>query len=158
MYPAHIHVFCLFFFSGLATQIGVRNSQKTPAYRAKIHVKAILKEMVSKPPEEEDATRCQMGFQKRSVGGLKICIANAPNDFSNFFLFFLVLFFAGVPGEVVYRGFLFPWTQLFSSIVAILVVTNLFLPIFYKMRLTSVYEVILTYLSYIGSIKNFLYF
>ena len=49
--------------------------------------------------------------------------------------------FSGITGEVVYYGILFPWTMLISATLSVLIVGNLFLPIFFKMRLTSVYEV-----------------
>ena len=47
----------------------------------------------------------------------------------------------GITGEVVHYGILFPWTALISATLSVLIVGNLFLPIFFKMRLTSVYEV-----------------
>ena len=50
-------------------------------------------------------------------------------------------FIPGIPGEIAYHGFLFPWTMLLASVSALLLVGNLFIPIFYKMRLVSVYEV-----------------
>ena len=52
------------------------------------------------------------------------------------------LCFAGIPGEIAYHGWLFPWTWLMASSLALILVGNLFIPIFYKMRLTSVYEVL----------------
>ena len=48
----------------------------------------------------------------------------------------------GMPGEIAYDGWLFPWTWLLASTLSLIIVGNLFIPIFYKMRLTSVYEVI----------------
>ena len=48
--------------------------------------------------------------------------------------------FSGIPGEVAYHGWLFPVTWLVASTFAALIFGNLFIPIFYKMRLTSVYE------------------
>ena len=48
--------------------------------------------------------------------------------------------FAGIPGEVAYHGWLFPVTWLVASTFAALIFGNLFIHIFYKMRLTSVYE------------------
>jgi hypothetical protein len=53
----------------------------------------------------------------------------------------LYIFVSGVPGEVAYFGFLFPVTWMVASSLALLTVGNLFIPIFYKMNLTSVYEV-----------------
>ena len=52
------------------------------------------------------------------------------------------LCFSGFPGEIAYHGWLFPWTWLMASSLALILVGNLFIPIFYKMRLTSVYEVL----------------
>ena len=57
------------------------------------------------------------------------------------------LCFAGIPGEIAYHGWLFPWTWLMASSLALILVGNLFIPIFYKMRLTSVYEVLTLELS-----------
>ncbi len=51
------------------------------------------------------------------------------------------LLFSGIPGEIAYHGWLFPWTWLLASTFSLFIVGNLFIPIFYKMRLTSVYEV-----------------
>ena len=42
---------------------------------------------------------------------------------------------------MAYHGSLFPLTWLVSGSVALVSVGSLFLPVFYKMRLTSVYEV-----------------
>ena len=50
-------------------------------------------------------------------------------------------YFSGIPGEIAYHGWLFPWTWLLSATLSLIIVGNLFIPIFYKMRLTSVYEV-----------------
>ena len=47
----------------------------------------------------------------------------------------------GVPGEIAYHGWIFPITWLLSVSEAALVAGNLFIPIFYKMKLVSVYEV-----------------
>ena len=49
--------------------------------------------------------------------------------------------FSGIPGEIAYHGWLFPWTWLLAATLSLIIVGNLFIPIFYKMRLTSVYEV-----------------
>ena len=51
------------------------------------------------------------------------------------------MFYTGVPGEIAYHGWIFPITWLVSVSVAALVAGNLFIPIFYKMKLVSVYEV-----------------
>ena len=48
--------------------------------------------------------------------------------------------FPGYPGEVAYHGWLFPVTWLVAATLAAFIFGNLFIPIFYKMRLTSVYE------------------
>ena len=50
-------------------------------------------------------------------------------------------FLSGVPGEVAYHGLLFPLTWMVSGTLALLFVGGLFISVFYKMRLTSVYEV-----------------
>ena len=50
-------------------------------------------------------------------------------------------YFSGIPGEIAYHGWLFPWTWLLAATLSLIIVGNLFIPIFYKMRLTSVYEV-----------------
>ena len=56
-------------------------------------------------------------------------------------IFLCNFFLLGVPGEIAYHGWIFPITWLVSVSVAALVAGNLFIPIFYKMRLVSVYEV-----------------
>jgi len=48
---------------------------------------------------------------------------------------------SGIPGEIAYHGWLFPVTWLVSATLALIIVGNLLIPIFYKMKLTSVYEV-----------------
>ena len=70
------------------------------------------------------------------------------------------LCFAGIPGEIAYHGWLFPWTWLMASSLALILVGNLFIPIFYKMRLTSVYEVIILELrnSFFFSLFIFFFF
>ena len=50
-------------------------------------------------------------------------------------------FLSGVPGEVAYHGFLYPMTWMVSGTLALVFVGGLFVSVFYKMRLTSVYEV-----------------
>ena len=42
---------------------------------------------------------------------------------------------------MAYHGVLFPLTWMVSGTLAMVFVGSLFLPVFYKMRLTSVYEV-----------------
>ena len=59
-----------------------------------------------------------------------------------------LFFFLGVPGEIAYHGWIFPITWLVSVSVAALVAGNLFIPIFYKMRLVSVYEVYMQFSIY----------
>ena len=54
-----------------------------------------------------------------------------------------IIFSIGVPGEIAYHGWIFPITWLVSVSVAALAAGNLFIPIFYKMKLVSVYEVML---------------
>ena len=67
----------------------------------------------------------------------------SSNDHPIFLFFFL-----GVPGEIAYHGWIFPITWLVSVSVAALVAGNLFIPIFYKMRLVSVYEVYMQFSIY----------
>ncbi|XP_023323099.1 sodium-coupled monocarboxylate transporter 2 isoform X2 [Eurytemora carolleeae] len=47
---------------------------------------------------------------------------------------------SGVPGEVYYYGTLFPWTYLLAVSFALITLPNIFIPVFHKMHLTSVYE------------------
>ena len=47
----------------------------------------------------------------------------------------------GLPGEVYLRGLFLPVTLLVGVTFGLVLVPNLFIPIFYKMRLTSVFEV-----------------
>lgn len=42
---------------------------------------------------------------------------------------------------MAYHGILFPLTWMVSGTLAMVSVGSLFIPVFYKMRLTSVYEV-----------------
>ena len=65
-----------------------------------------------------------------------------------------LFFFLGVPGEIAYHGWIFPITWLVSVSVAALVAGNLFIPIFYKMRLVSVYEVYMQFSIYIREKYN----
>ena len=48
---------------------------------------------------------------------------------------------SGIPGDVWYHGLLFPATLLVGATFGLVTVGNLFLPIFHKMKLVSVYEV-----------------
>ena len=46
----------------------------------------------------------------------------------------------GVSSEVFYHGPLYPWTWLLSASLSQVLFPNLFLPVYHKMHLTSVYE------------------
>lgn len=48
---------------------------------------------------------------------------------------------ADIPKEVTYHGILLPFCMLLSAPLAMLLAGNLFIPILYKMRVVSVYEV-----------------
>ena len=67
-------------------------------------------------------------------------------------IFFLWL---GVPGEIAYHGWIFPITWLVSVSVAALIAGNLFIPIFYKMKLVSVYEVNTVYVAIVFKLLQF---
>merc|ERR1719266_1024328 len=63
-----------------------------------------------------------------------------PMSFSLCASYMSAVVITGVPGEIAYHGWIFPITWLVSVSVAALVAGNLFIPIFYKMKLVSVYE------------------
>lgn len=48
--------------------------------------------------------------------------------------------FSAIPGDVAYFGTVGPWTMMISSLFGGMIVM-LLIPIFYKMKLNSVYEV-----------------
>ena len=51
-------------------------------------------------------------------------------------------FIPDVPAQIAYFGWLFPITWLVATTISALIFGNLFIPILYKMKLTSAYEVI----------------
>ena len=61
-----------------------------------------------------------------------------------------------MPAEIAYFGTLYPFTWLVSSSLALLISGNLFIPVLYKMHITSVYEVRAIIISAIGKEMPFI--